>query len=100
MGYRVLEAGDGAEAVSIFEEQWREIDLVLLDLSMPVMDGNECFDRLMSISGDTKVIVSSGYARDPDADNLLDKGAVGYLAKPYEMSNLLDMISANTMKVH
>jgi CheY-like chemotaxis protein len=84
-GYRVLEASDGAEAVDLFRERHAGIDLVVLDLTMPRMSGQEACRRMAEIRADARVLLSSGYS----ADDLPDvAGAVGLLAKPYRPAEL------------
>lgn len=88
-GYSVLTAADGAEAVTIYQQNAGRIGLVLLDMVMPQMNGREVFQRLRRINPGVRVIVSSGYSHDRDADHLLEQGAVGFVQKPYRRSDLL-----------
>jgi PAS domain S-box-containing protein len=89
LGHSVVLARDGREAVSIFEERRQEIDLVLLDLVMPEMDGLECFERLRVTDPDVRVIFSSGYAHPPSAGEGLPTGdRLGFLKKPYDLDEL------------
>jgi signal transduction histidine kinase len=91
-GYDVLTASNGEEALDVFRQQGGEIDLVVLDISMPGMGGHECFRRLLEIRDDVKVLVSSGYALDGKVQDTLDLGAAGFLAKPYSNDEFLAMI--------
>ena len=91
-GYTVLEAEGGEEAINLYSGQWRKISLVLLDMVMPNMDGREVFRRIREINPRAKVIVSSGYSHDRDADDLLEQGAAGFVQKPYRMTDLLKML--------
>jgi PAS domain S-box-containing protein len=91
-GYTVLTAEGGEEAIAIYSRQWKEISLVLLDMVMPKIDGREVFRRVREINPRVKVIVSSGYSHDRDADDLLEQGAAGFVQKPYRMADLLKMV--------
>ncbi len=86
---RVLTAADGQQGVEVFSRHADEIDLVLLDLTMPKMDGRECFSKLQEIKQDAPVMISSGYSPDIDTDDMLAKGALGFIEKPYSMTKLV-----------
>jgi len=88
MGYSVLTACDGLEGVRIFEERHNEIDGVLLDMKMPRMDGKEAFSRMKAINPSVKVLVSTGYGLNEEAQSILDAGAFGLVPKPYQMLEL------------
>ncbi|MBI5027097.1 MAG: response regulator [Nitrospirae bacterium] len=92
LGYYVLEASDGKEAIEIYEDKKSKIDLVILDLIMPEMGGKETFEKLKKIAPDVKVLVSSGYGIDSNARNMLDDGAKGFIQKPYNINELAEMI--------
>ena len=92
----MLEAENGAMALEVYRDNCPHIDLVLLDMSMPVMGGSECFKNLIKIDPKVCVIISSGYAEDPDANDLVVQGAAGFLAKPYDMHSLTELISIHT----
>jgi len=88
-GYSVIEAVDGAEAVSRFTENSETIDLLRLDLIMPRMNGKEAFDAIRKVRPDIRTIFSSGYA----SDTILQKGSladgVHLIAKPVSPTELL-----------
>ncbi|MBW2017598.1 MAG: PAS domain S-box protein [Deltaproteobacteria bacterium] len=88
-GYRTLTASSGEQAIEIFGTQGNHIDLVILDLNMPGMGGTECLDKLLSMDPGVKVLMASGYSTDGNAENCLEKGAVGYIAKPFKCDDLL-----------
>jgi len=88
MGFRVITAANGAEAVAAFRMHQDLIALVILDVAMPVMSGVECFRRLKDIRNDVCVLIASGYAKSGDIDGLLAAGAAGYLGKPYDKREL------------
>ncbi len=88
LGYRVMGAGCGQEAIAIYMEKGREIDLVILDLIMPGMGGGKAFETLRSINPDLKVILSSGYSADGEARRIMEKGCNGFIQKPFRIADL------------
>jgi two-component system, cell cycle sensor histidine kinase and response regulator CckA len=91
-GYRVLTAVNGKEALDIYAESKSEIDLVILDLIMPEMGGNECLKRLLKINGKVKVLISSGYAAAGESKGSKEMGAKGFVGKPYNMTQMLEAV--------
>ena len=94
MGYQVLTAREGREAIEIYKKHRETIDLVLLDIIMPNMKGGEVFDRLKEINPDIKVLLSSGYSIDGEASHILERGCRGFIQKPFNMSQLSQSIGA------
>jgi two-component system, cell cycle sensor histidine kinase and response regulator CckA len=92
MGYKVLVAGKGQEAVNIYAQKSRRIDLVILDMVMPDMGGGETYDQLKAINDDIKVLLSSGYSIDGQAKMILDRGCDGFLQKPFNLEVLSNKI--------
>ncbi len=92
-GYGVLTAGAGEEAVNLYQQKSREIVAVVLDIVMPGMDGKEVFQRLRTINPEVKVVVSSGYSHDRDADRLLEQGAAAFVQKPYRIADLIRVVN-------
>ncbi|MGC8838790.1 MAG: GAF domain-containing protein, partial [Anaerolineae bacterium] len=88
-GYRVLLAEDGQRAVEVLAQCKDEVDLVVLDLIMPRMDGVETFRRLREVKPDVRVLISSGYSPEQEGQALLEEGAAGFLQKPYDMDQVL-----------
>lgn len=97
-GYRVLTARNGEEALRIFREHEARIDLVLLDLTMPVMGGLECFRRMRAVDPGVRVIISSGFSSESSAAEMLREGAVDYLSKPYDIQVLARIVDAALRK--
>jgi PAS domain S-box-containing protein len=93
LGYDVTIATDGAAAVSQYRQFADEIDVVLLDLAMPGMGGRECFRALKAINADVKAVLCTGYGFNVAAQQLLDEGMLGIVAKPYEIEQLSDAIA-------
>lgn len=92
-GYHVLTAMSGKEALTVFREHKRVVDIILLDLSMPDMDGEETLEKLLEIDAGAKVILFSGYARDIDIDPLFEKGALDHIQKPFDIQALIEKIN-------
>jgi len=88
MGYTVLEAPDGVEAVELLRRRGQAVDLVLTDLVMPRMGGRELFEAIRRESPTTRFLFSSGYADGPARDELLARGEVAFLSKPFRISSL------------
>jgi two-component system cell cycle sensor histidine kinase/response regulator CckA len=93
LGYAVLLARDGTEALEIFRSRARDVGAVLLDLTMPSMDGEECFRELRRIRGDVRVILSSGYNEQEVVQRFTGKGLAGFIQKPYVMAALRDRLA-------
>ncbi len=88
LGYNVIVAESGKEAIEIFKKEHENIDLVLLDMVMPGMGGGETFARLKDIDENVTVLLSSGYSLDGQAREILDKGCKGFIQKPFSLKNL------------
>ncbi len=88
LGYKVMTACDGEEAVKIFRENTSEIVCVILDLTMPRLDGMASFDELRHIKADVKVILSSDYDEQEATERFTGKGLAGFIKKPYQLSIL------------
>jgi two-component system, cell cycle sensor histidine kinase and response regulator CckA len=76
-------AGSGGEAIEIFHRRSEEIDLIILDMNLMDMDGEEVFDEIRKVRPDIRVLVSSGYGPDdPRVKDFLTRGANGFIPKP------------------
>jgi DNA-binding NtrC family response regulator len=99
IGHKVFLARDGAEAVSIYQEQRGAIDLVILDMIMPGMSGADTFDRLKAIDPEVRVLLSSGYSLNGQATEILNRGCRGFIQKPFTIEQLSrkirEILSAN-----
>ena len=91
-GYTVLTAADGEEAVKLFRAFAERIDLVLLDMMMPVMSGREAFLELRRIKPQVKVLLSSGFRADARVQELIDGGVAGFIDKPYSLRSLAQAV--------
>ena len=94
VGCRVLTAGDGYEAVRIYGEKPDEIDVVLLDMTMPGLDGEETFRELKRIRPGVQVVLSSGYSEGDATHRLAEAGLAGFIQKPYELAELVGILHA------
>jgi len=88
LGYEVLIAGSGKEAIDIYKENRGKIDMVILDMIMPEMGGGQTYDGIKEINPDVKVLLSSGYSVNGQAREILDRGCRGFIQKPYRMNEL------------
>jgi two-component system cell cycle sensor histidine kinase/response regulator CckA len=86
LGYEVIVAYDGQQALDIFSRQGAQIDLVILDYVMPGMGGKEVFERMHRLDPEVKVLLSSGYSSTDQVAQLLDQGCKGFIQKPYDTS--------------
>ena len=91
--YRVLKAHSGFEGLQLFKQNKSKIDLIVSDLEMPKMNGNEVMDRLREIDPQIKVILSSGALTDADEKSVVDKGFNGFIKKPYDIDTLSQKIA-------
>ncbi len=88
LGYAVKTARNGIEAIEIYSDSRNRVDLVILDMIMPGMGGEETFRRLRKLDPSARILVSSGYAVEGKPGNLLAEGAAGFLQKPYRLGAL------------
>src|ERR1043166_7887872 len=88
-GYRVIRAKDGFQALDIYKKLQDEIDLVILDFTMPIMDGSEVFTELRAINPHVPVVLSSGFTEQDKLKWMLSKGLRGFIPKPYTQQKLL-----------
>jgi two-component system cell cycle sensor histidine kinase/response regulator CckA len=93
-GFVVLEARDGREGVEVFRAHANEIRCVILDMTMPVMDGVEAFDQLRAIRPDVNVLLSSGYDEQDATRRLVADGLAAFIKKPFSASELGEKLAA------
>ena len=92
IGFEVITARDGADALMIYENLSDRIDLVLLDLTMPNMDGEEAMDALLRMNPDLRIVLSSGYSEHEISSRFSGRGLAGFLQKPYTLSRLRERL--------
>jgi CheY-like chemotaxis protein len=88
-GFRVLAAADGDEALTIYRERRPEVDLVLLDFTMPGLTGLQVLHKLRALNPDVRVIFASGHIDEPGGESLLSAGARALVPKPYRPEELV-----------
>jgi PAS domain S-box-containing protein len=89
VGFKVIDVTDGREALTAFEAHKDEIRCVILDLTMPHVDGEACFREMRRMSPDVRVILSSGYNEQEVVSRFVGKGLAGFVQKPYTLNELL-----------
>jgi len=92
LGYKVIAARSGDEAIKLYKKNADKIDLVVMDMIMPGMGGGETFDNLKAINPDIKVLLSSGYSINGQASKILERGCDGFIQKPFNLSQLSEKI--------
>jgi two-component system, cell cycle sensor histidine kinase and response regulator CckA len=88
LGYGVLAAWNGKEALDLYERQKDKIDVVILDMVMPDMGGGEVFEAMKKMNPDVKVILSSGYTLDGQTSGIMNRGCKAFIQKPFSMDDL------------
>jgi len=88
LGYKVMVATGGKEAIDHYGKHHNEIDIVIIDMIMPDLSGSIAFDRLREINPNVKVLLSSGYSIDGQATEILKRGCDGFIQKPFTTSEL------------
>ena len=92
LGYKVMVAKSGQEALDLYRQKPDQIDMVILDMIMPDKGGGETYDRLKEINPHVKVTLSSGYSADGQAKDILSRGCDGFIQKPFTISALSQKI--------
>ena len=88
LGYTVLTAGSGADAVEAYQHSQDNIQLVILDMVMPGMNGVQTFGRLRAINPNVRTLLASGYSLNKDAAEVIQRGCNGFIQKPFDISQL------------
>ena len=88
LGYSVLLAENGLDAVEIYRENPGLVDLVLLDMIMPKCGGHQAFYQIRELDKDAKILLSSGYVSENEVQDLLRQGACGFLSKPHRIATV------------
>jgi CheY-like chemotaxis protein len=92
LGYRVITARNGAQALDRYREHMGRIGLVILDMIMPEVSGRQTFEQLKALDGQVKVLLSSGYSMNGEAAAILAAGCAGFLQKPFALEELSDKL--------
>ena len=88
MGYKVLLARSGKEAIEVYEKNKDKIDMVVLDMIMPEMSGGEVYDRIKEINPNIKALLASGYSMDGQGQEILERGCNSFIQKPFNIEQL------------
>jgi CheY-like chemotaxis protein len=88
LGYTVLTAQGGREAVKLYQQKNNAIDIVVLDMIMPDQGGGEAYDHIKNTNPNAKVLLSSGYSLDGQASTILQRGCNGFIQKPFNIKQL------------
>lgn len=94
MGYQILTACTGKEALERYREQQQRISLVILDLIMPQMGGKKCLEGLLELDPEVRVLIASGYSGDGPMSEVLDMGAKAFMRKPFDINQMLKTVRA------
>ncbi len=92
LGYRVVTARSGEEALDVIAAGDEDVDLVILDMIMPGLDGGKTFDRIREMRPDLKVLLSSGYALRGQAEEIMKRGCDGFIQKPFNIKEFSEKI--------
>jgi CheY-like chemotaxis protein len=92
-GHETILCADGYTAIDLYQKESEQIDLVILDMMMPNISGVETFAALRAINPSARIMLSSGYSKDGQAQSLLDAGAVDFVQKPFTISQLTLKVS-------
>ena len=92
LGYSVLTAKNGLEAVDTYRNNQNTIGLIILDMIMPGLEAGDICDRLRTLNPDVKVLLSSGYGLDQKTKGIIERGCSGFIQKPFNMKILEDKI--------
>jgi PAS domain S-box-containing protein len=93
LGCRTTAFEDGVKGVEFYRHAFRDVDLVLLDMVMPVMSGRETFLEMRAINPAIKAVLASGYSLDRDAQAMIEEGVRGFIQKPYSRATLLAKVT-------
>lgn len=93
LGYSATSCTNGKEAVTHYRSHFRDIDCVLLDLTMPELNGADCFRAMKAINPEIKAVITSGYTMDEEINKLLQEGAFSFIQKPFTIHNLSDILN-------
>ena len=94
--YRVFKASNGVEALNIFQEN--SIDMIISDLIMQPMDGNELFYNVRRINPELPFLIMSGYYKDEKVQEMLESGAKGFITKPFKFKEIERLIKESELK--
>ncbi len=93
LGYKVSVCSNGAEAVTFYKEAWKQVDIVIIDMVMPKMNGKDAFIAMREINPDIIALLASGYSLNGQSQTILDEGVKGFIQKPFRTNELTQKIA-------
>jgi len=91
--YNVITASNGIEAVKKYQSQCDRIDMVISDLGMPLMGGEEVFGKLVEINPEVKMVFMTGYLEEGSRNGMLRRGVKNIIHKPFRIDEILECVS-------
>ncbi len=91
-GLKVFTAGNGRDGLDVYQRHKKDIDLIIMDIVMPIMDGRAAFNEIRKINPNQKVFIISGYSQREDLEDMLEKGAIGFMRKPFQVKEIVDKV--------
>ncbi len=92
VGYEVFTATDGEGALQLYRKEQQRIDLVILDLVIPGMGGKKCYEEILKINPQAKILIVSGYSVNGPGKEAMEAGAKGFVGKPFDVSHMLETV--------
>jgi two-component system cell cycle sensor histidine kinase/response regulator CckA len=92
VGYKVFTATDGEGALELYRKEQKRIDLVILDLVIPGMSGKKCYEEILKINPQAKILIVSGYSINGPGQEAMEAGAKGFVGKPFDVSHMLTTV--------
>jgi len=86
LGYSVILAENGLDAVEIYKNNPNQIDMVILDMIMPKLGGHATFYQIRAMDPKAKILLSSGYVSEEEVNDILKQGAAGFIPKPHRIN--------------
>ncbi len=93
LGYQVKAVSNGFDAIEVLKAKNQKIDLVILDMVMPRMNGEETFEKIRALDPGMRVLVSSGYSREKEIQKMMKKGCNGFISKPFDIAKLSEKLN-------
>jgi DNA-binding NtrC family response regulator len=93
LGYKVSTAADGREGVEYYRRFGNDVDLVIIDMIMPILGGRDCFRELKAMNPGVRAILSTGFSMDGTVQEIMDEGIIGFIQKPYRLEELSNVVS-------
>lgn len=93
LGYEVVLASGGREAVAYYEKFSHEVDLAIIDMVMPDMSGRECFLALRALNPEVRAVLATGFGRDGAAQEVVDEGMIGFVQKPFRLNQISQVVA-------